>query len=46
MDIEVDGGVTLENSAMIKEAGANVLVAGSTVFKSNDWAATISGLRK
>ena len=46
MDIEVDGGVTLENADMIKKAGANVLVAGSTVFGSSDWAATISGLKK
>jgi len=32
--IEIDGGVTLENAASIIEAGADVLVAGSTVFKS------------
>ena len=46
MDIEVDGGVTLDNAKAIREAGANVLVAGSTVFNSKDWAATISELKK
>ena len=33
IDIEVDGGVTPENAAEIVRAGANVLVAGSAVFK-------------
>lgn len=46
MDIEIDGGVTLENCKAIREAGANVLVAGSTVFKSNDMAKTICNLKK
>ena len=45
MYIEVDGGVTIENANDIKAAGANVLVAGNTVFKSNDMRATISMLR-
>lgn len=44
-DIEVDGGVTLENAAAIRRAGANVLVAGSAVFRSDDPAKTIGGLR-
>jgi len=35
LDIEVDGGVTLENVRQIKEAGANVFVAGSAVFKGD-----------
>lgn len=34
--IEVDGGITLDNAGSIIEAGADVLVAGSTVFKSKD----------
>ena len=46
MDIEIDGGVTEENCAQIRAAGANVLVAGSTVFKSNDMAKTIANLKK
>ena len=43
--IEVDGGVTLENAASIIAAGANVLVAGNTVFSSNDPVATIHKLK-
>ncbi len=34
--LEVDGGVTLENAPEIKKMGANVLVAGSTVFSASD----------
>jgi ribulose-phosphate 3-epimerase len=43
--IEIDGGVTLENAASIMAAGADVLVAGSTVFKSSDPAGTIRKLK-
>lgn len=46
LDIEIDGGVTEENAGKIKAAGANVLVAGSTVFKAKDMAATIAALKK
>ena len=46
MDIEIDGGVTLENCKKIREAGANVLVAGSTVLKSDDMERTIADLKK
>ena len=35
VDIEVDGGVTLDNIGMVLEAGANVIVAGSAVFKNS-----------
>lgn len=45
MDIEVDGGVTEENCKKIIAAGANVLVAGSTVFNSKNMAKTIKVLR-
>ena len=34
-DIEVDGGVDLTNAAMLVESGANVLVAGSAVFRGD-----------
>ena len=44
--IEIDGGVTLDNAAAIVHAGADVLVAGNTVFKSADPAATIAALKK
>ena len=42
--IEVDGGVTLENAPSIVQAGADVLVAGNTVFKSTDPVKTIEAL--
>ena len=42
--IEVDGGVTLENTKPLLEAGADVLVAGSFVFGSEDPAGTIAAL--
>lgn len=45
LDIEIDGGVTEENAAAIRAAGANVLVAGSAVFKSSDMSATIARLK-
>lgn len=44
--IEIDGGVTVENAASIVAAGADVLVAGNTVFKSPDPRATIAALKK
>ena len=44
--IEIDGGVTLENAKAIVAAGADVLVAGNTVFKSADPAATIAALKQ
>ena len=43
--IEIDGGVTLENAASIVHAGAHVLIAGNTVFKSADPTATIAQLK-
>lgn len=43
--LEVDGGVTPQNADAVRSAGANVLVAGSAVFKSTDIPATISALR-
>lgn len=43
--IEVDGGVTLENAKSIIDAGADVLVAGNTVFKSGNPMATIAALK-
>jgi ribulose-phosphate 3-epimerase len=46
VDIEVDGGVKLDNVAAIAAAGADVLVAGSAVFGTSDYAATIAELRR
>jgi ribulose-phosphate 3-epimerase len=35
-DIEIDGGINFENSKIAIEAGANILVSGTTIFKSNN----------
>ena len=43
--IEIDGGITLQNAAAIVHAGADVLVAGNTVFKSDDPVKTIEALK-
>lgn len=43
--IEIDGGVTLQNAPAILHAGADVLVAGNTVFRAEDPVATIAALK-
>jgi ribulose-phosphate 3-epimerase len=43
--LEVDGGVKIDNAAQVLAAGADVLVAGSAIFSSGDYAATIAALR-
>ena len=43
--IEVDGGITARNAAEVAAAGANVLVAGSSVFGAADRAAAIAAIR-
>jgi len=35
-DIEVDGGINFDNSKLVVEAGANILVSGTTIFKNNN----------
>jgi ribulose-phosphate 3-epimerase len=44
-DIEIDGGVNFENISRIKEAGANVIVAGSSIFGADDIKSAIEMLR-
>lgn len=44
-EIEIDGGINLDNVRSVKEAGATMIVAGSTVFRSENPAATIAALR-
>lgn len=44
--IQVDGGVTIENAGELVKCGVNVLVAGNTVFKSDNPAETISRLKR
>lgn len=43
--LEVDGGITLENIAAVAAAGADTFVAGSTIYRSADYAETIAGMR-
>jgi len=43
--LEVDGGIKADNAAKVLEAGADILVAGSAIFSSRDYAATIAALR-
>ena len=46
IDIEVDGGITSENAAKVVQAGANVLVAGSAVFKGGNYKGNIAAIRQ
>ena len=48
VDIEIDGGINFENCSLVKKAGANILVSGSTIFKENkgDLKKNIEILRK
>ena len=46
VDIEVDGGINVENIAQVARAGANVFVAGNAVFGSQDYAETIALMRE
>jgi len=45
MLIEVDGGVSVQNTAALQSAGADILVSGSAIFRSGDYAAYIRELR-
>ena len=44
-DIEADGGINVENAQEIIDAGADILVAGTAILNSNDYAETIKKLR-
>ncbi len=44
-DLEVDGGIDSRTAPLVRQAGANVLVAGSSVFRAADRAAAIDALR-
>jgi ribulose-phosphate 3-epimerase len=46
VDIEIDGGIKPETIALAARAGANVFVAGSAIFESKDYKATIEALRE
>jgi ribulose-phosphate 3-epimerase len=45
VDVEVDGGINLETAKEVVKAGANVLVAGSAIFHSEDYKKVICGLK-
>jgi ribulose-phosphate 3-epimerase len=45
VDIEVDGGIKVDNVAAVCAAGANVIVSGSGIFGTKDYAATIAEMR-
>ncbi|HEB73483.1 MAG TPA: ribulose-phosphate 3-epimerase [Nitrospirae bacterium] len=45
IDIEMDGGIKPDNSAEVRSAGVNALVAGSAIFKSEDYKAAIEAIR-
>ena len=45
VDVEVDGGIKVDNVAEVARAGGNVIVAGSAVFESKDYGQTIAQLR-
>ena len=45
IDLEVDGGVNVDTIKHVVDAGADVLVAGSAVFKKDNYAAAIGALR-
>jgi ribulose-phosphate 3-epimerase len=46
VDLEIDGGIKIDNVAAAVQAGANVIVAGSAVFEHADYARTIGALRE
>ena len=46
IELQLDGGVTLENVEQIKEAGATIIVAGNTIFKAEDKEKVIAELKK
>jgi ribulose-phosphate 3-epimerase len=45
VELQVDGGVKVDNIAAVADAGANAFVAGSAIFRSDDYAATIAAMR-
>lgn len=46
IDIEVDGGITVNNVELLKQAGANIMVSGSEIIKADDYKTVIKNLKK
>ena len=44
-EIEVDGGITIDNSSKLIDAGADIIVSGTTIFKSSSFSDTINKLK-
>ncbi len=44
--LEVDGGIKIDNIRSVAKAGADIFVAGSAIFRSDDYAATIASMRE
>ena len=45
IDIQVDGGINTETAKLVKEAGANILVAGTFLFKADNMKAAADSMR-
>lgn len=45
IDIQVDGGINAETASLVKEAGANILVAGSYLYRAEDMEGAVNSLR-
>lgn len=45
IDIEVDGGINLKNKDILKDAGVNIIVAGSSIINSKDFKETIKSMK-
>jgi len=46
VEIEVDGGISIENIQSVKNAGANIFVAGSAIFNSKNYKNTIQKMKQ
>jgi ribulose-phosphate 3-epimerase len=46
IDIQIDGGINEETAILAREAGANILVSGNTIFKAENRAEMIAKLKK
>ena len=46
IDIEADGGINLETAGKAKKAGANILVAGTSIVQSDNYTETVNKLKK
>ena len=46
VDIEVDGGVNLDNMSLLKEAGANILVVGTALINSKNYKEVIEKIKE